>query len=75
MILNVWNTHIILTSKLLIDDVNTCGTSRWHINIGNTYCSGLWIIQIFIIYIYVANVKICTYGTYGSNGTHVFYGI
>jgi hypothetical protein len=51
MILNVWSTHIILKFKLPIDDVNTCGTFRWHINIGNIYFSGLFIIQIFIVHI------------------------
>jgi hypothetical protein len=24
---------------------------------------------------YVANVKICTYGSYGKHGTYVFYGV
>jgi hypothetical protein len=51
MVLNVWNTHNILTSKLLIDDVNTCGTFKWHINIANTYGTSPWIIQIFIVHI------------------------
>jgi hypothetical protein len=51
MIFNVWSTHNILTSKLLIDDVNTCGTFKWHIHIVNTYGTSPSTIQIFIVHI------------------------
>ncbi len=49
MLLNVWRRHIILTFISQIHYVNTCGTFKWHFNIGNTYCLGLWIIQILIV--------------------------
>jgi len=61
------STHIIFTSKSPIDDANTRGTFKWHINITNTYGTSLWIIQIFIVHI-LQMFKICTYGSYGTYG-------
>lgn len=47
----MYGIHIIFTSKSPINDANTCGICRWHINITNTYGTSLWIIQIFIVHI------------------------
>jgi hypothetical protein len=74
MFLNVWKTHIILTSKLQIH-VNTFSSSKWHFNIGNIYYSSRSMDHLDTHCRYVANVKICTYGSYGRHGTYVFYGI